>query len=86
MFNYCTSDNCLSLSFLSQFFVKAYGMRMGPLRMWDLVGIDLFGRERERWGAGLGVSCSPLVGNDRRYQPTKRLVWLFTRAIPRKYH
>lgn len=68
------------------FFVKAYGMRMGPLRMWDLVGIDLFGRERERWGAGLRVSCSPLVGNDRRYQPTKHWVWLFTREIPRKYH
>jgi len=29
---------------------EAYGMRMGPLRMWDLVGIDLFGRERERSG------------------------------------
>ena len=27
-------------------------MRMGPLRMWDLVGIDLFGRERERWAQG----------------------------------
>lgn len=23
-------------------------MRMGPLRMWDLVGLDLFGREREK--------------------------------------
>ena len=27
---------------------EAYGMRMGPCRMWDLVGIDLFARERER--------------------------------------
>lgn len=29
---------------------EAYGMRMGPCRMWDLVGIDLFAREREREG------------------------------------
>eukprot|EP00438_Fugacium_kawagutii_P036591 Skav223943 [mRNA] locus=scaffold1465:385569:403251:+ [translate_table: standard] len=29
---------------------EAYGMRMGPIRMWDLVGLDLFGRERERAG------------------------------------
>ncbi|CAK9065984.1 unnamed protein product [Durusdinium trenchii] len=29
---------------------EAYGMRMGPLRMWDLVGLDLFGREREKSG------------------------------------
>jgi len=30
---------------------EAFGMRMGPLRMSDLVGIDLFGRERARTGA-----------------------------------
>ncbi|CAJ1383251.1 unnamed protein product [Effrenium voratum] len=29
---------------------EAFGMRMGPTRMMDLVGLDLFGRERERKG------------------------------------
>jgi 3-hydroxyacyl-CoA dehydrogenase len=29
---------------------KVYGMRMGPFRMNDLVGIDLYGRERQRSG------------------------------------
>eukprot|EP00039_Didymoeca_costata_P016891 m.307876 g.307876 ORF g.307876 m.307876 type:complete len:450 (+) comp16466_c1_seq13:2358-3707(+) len=29
---------------------ESFGMRMGPLRMTDLVGIDLFGRERARSG------------------------------------
>jgi len=30
---------------------EAYGMRMGPIRMYDLVGLDLFGRERANSGA-----------------------------------
>merc|ERR1719210_2748672 len=29
---------------------EAYGMRMGPFRMADLVGLDLFGRERANSG------------------------------------
>merc|ERR1712190_587023 len=29
---------------------EAYGMKMGPFRMADLVGLDLFGRERARSG------------------------------------
>ena len=46
-------------------------MRMGPLRMWDLVGIDLFGRERERWAQDWVLS-SPPVGNDRRSKNPQR--------------
>jgi hypothetical protein len=29
---------------------EGFGMRMGPIRMTDLVGIDLFGRERAKRG------------------------------------
>ena len=38
----------LHVSFAQMISGEAYGMRMGPCRMWDLVGIDLFARERER--------------------------------------
>lgn len=39
---------------------ESYGMRMGPCRMSDLVGIDLFGRER----AGMGVADPSKVIHD----------------------
>ena len=45
MFSICFRDVCKCSEL-----VQAYGMRMGPLRMMDLVGLDLFGRERAKSG------------------------------------